>query len=399
MTDYVVQDGSIQIPNQATVKIGDESQNSNTVITKPPVIDASATKSILEDGELKQHQDLEKGEAIQYQMDFEVPNNKKLTSLVLYDDMEDVLDISTADAKVYLGNQDVTAKGTLKFDEEAEKIVWTATNPQEFSGKKLTLRASASVKEDADLSTYVDENGMVVIPNEAHMTVNDEDVPSNVVTVTPPPVEPSVNKHILADDEEVTHQDVTLTDLITYKLDYQVPTNEKITELILWDDMEDVLEIQTKDVSITCDGVDVTAEGELTINEETEKLEWKATNPAKFTGKKLTVQVSAKVKAGADLSSYMDGNGEIMIPNTAHMKVNDEELESPVVTVTPPTPADPLNPLTPLAPDVDKPLVPTNPTEESNPKTKTEQEAVNEIPKTGSAGTGYKLLDFFKGLF
>ena len=82
---------------------------------------------------------------------------------------------------------DVTNKGKLEI-KDGNKIVWTANNPQEFAGKKLTLVFQAKLKDGVKISDLKDGK----IPNTAVMTTNGTDKKSNTVYVDVTPEKETV---------------------------------------------------------------------------------------------------------------------------------------------------------------------------------------------------------------
>ena len=87
------------------------------------------------------------------------------------------------------------------------------------------------------------------------------------------------------------------------------------------------------------DAKEGSSEGEAAKTEEESATE--EYDVVDLRGKIIKVTFQASVKAGADLSKYLDTNGSPRVPNTANYIVNDDpdrSYESNKVTVTPPTP-------------------------------------------------------------
>ncbi|MCT7745618.1 MAG: isopeptide-forming domain-containing fimbrial protein, partial [Lactobacillus crispatus] len=149
-------------------------------------------------------------------------------------------------------------------------------------------------------------------------------------------------------------------------------------------DLEDVLDLEK--VTITdADGNDVTSQGELTLDKNTEKFSWKpkADLVGKMGGKKFTANITAKLKKDSKV------NGEV--PNTADMTVNGKDVKSNTVNVIPPQ-ADKKSPS-----NVNNPKNPTNSTENpNNPNNPGTNNPGSNNPITGKNGflprTGHFIL-------
>lgn len=187
LSDYIDKEGSTNLPNQANVTIDDDPKDSNEVITHPPKVEQTAVKKIIDaNGKLVDYADLKAGEAFQYRLDFNVPNTFKLDDLQLQDDLEDVLDLQGVHVLDANGDQDITEQGTLVLDEKKEAFTWTAKQPNTLAGHPIYVVVDAQVKDDADLTPYLNEENQVRIPNVGHMVINGKDLPTNEVNVSVP---------------------------------------------------------------------------------------------------------------------------------------------------------------------------------------------------------------------
>lgn len=92
---------------------------------------------------------------------------------------EDVNKEMTGDATPK--GEDVTKKGKLEVKDG--KVTWTANNPSEFAGKKLSLIIPVKLKAGMKVSDLPQKDGEVQIPNTAKLVVNGKDVASNTVYV------------------------------------------------------------------------------------------------------------------------------------------------------------------------------------------------------------------------
>ncbi|WP_040963044.1 SpaA isopeptide-forming pilin-related protein [Bacillus mycoides] len=149
----------------------------------PPSIEKNIVD---ENGKLVENQQLaQMDQPIQYQVGTHIPNDPpKYTSMVISDDLEDVLEV--LEAKVYDQNgQDITSKGTLKIDKQKSEVIFTfgeSFDYKSYEDQIINLNIKAKIKADADLSSYVDKK----IPNKAELHFDDKKLTSNEVTVTPP---------------------------------------------------------------------------------------------------------------------------------------------------------------------------------------------------------------------
>ena len=106
-------------------------------------------------------------QVIQYQVGTHIPNDPpKYTSMVIRDDLEDVLEV--LEAKVYDQNgQDITSKGTLKIDKQRSEVTFTFGENfdyKSYEDQRINLSIKAKIKNNADLSSYVDKK----IPNKGN---------------------------------------------------------------------------------------------------------------------------------------------------------------------------------------------------------------------------------------
>ncbi|WP_454015957.1 SpaA isopeptide-forming pilin-related protein [Bacillus sp. Marseille-Q7846] len=147
----------------------------------------SIEKNIVdENGKLVENEQLtQMDQVIQYQVGTHIPNDPpKYTSMVISDDLEDVLEV--LEAKVYDQNgQDITSKGTLNIDKQRSEVTFTFGENFDYKSYEdqiINLSIKAKIKNNADLSSYVDKK----IPNKAELHFDDKTLTSKEVTITPP---------------------------------------------------------------------------------------------------------------------------------------------------------------------------------------------------------------------
>ncbi|MGH0692719.1 SpaA isopeptide-forming pilin-related protein [Bacillus cereus] len=160
----------------------------------PPSIEKNIVD---ENGKLVENEQLtQMDQVIQYQVGTHIPNDPpKYTSMVISDDLEDVLEV--LEVKVYDQNgQDITSKGTLNIDKQRSEVTFTfgeSFDYKSYEDQIINLSIKAKIKNNADLSSYVDKK----IPNKAELHFDDKTLTSKEVTITPPeaPKDGTVSLH------------------------------------------------------------------------------------------------------------------------------------------------------------------------------------------------------------
>ncbi|EJR80160.1 SpaA isopeptide-forming pilin-related protein, partial [Bacillus cereus] len=167
--------------------------------SNPPSI---KKKIVDENGKFVENQHLiQMNQVIQYQVGTHIPNDPpKYTSMVISDDLEDVLEV--LEVKVYDQNgQDITSKGTLNIDKQRSEVTFTFGENFDYKSYEdqiINLSIKAKIKANADLSSYVDKK----IPNKAELHFDDKILTSKEVTVTPPeaPKDGTVSLHKISSE-------------------------------------------------------------------------------------------------------------------------------------------------------------------------------------------------------
>jgi fimbrial isopeptide formation D2 family protein len=295
--------------------------------------EGSAKVTLVDKAEFK------KGALIPFDLIYQVPNNKLLNKLVLYDPLDPVFEFQ--EAKVYDGTHDVTDQGKLDFDKATNTPSWNAAKPGDWFNKQLLMRVTVKIPENADLSKYLDKNtNKYRMYNTGHMITDDDDIPSPPVEInTPDDKLPSVGKLVINHEGEyVTSAKHAVGEDYTYKLTYHIPKNEKITNVEFKDDEEDVLKLK-KVVVKDPNGRDVTAEsGKLVIDPDTESYVWTANKDTLETmgDTDYTVFITQAIKENVDLSKYYNKDTkQIEIPNFGEMVFNTDTIKSDPVKVIP----------------------------------------------------------------
>lgn len=189
--DKYLVDGKLQIPNKAKIIQNNKEVPTDETHTTVTPKDPSIAKKILEGDKEVDLTSAKLGDEVTFKLDVQVPNTKDMTSLVIQDDLEDVLE-ANKEVKVTLSDgTDITDQGKISVDEKTQKVSWTANEPNKLKEKQLFVYIKGKLK-DADFSQYVDDKGDIMIPNLAQLVINDEPTDSNKVNVTTPQEKPKV---------------------------------------------------------------------------------------------------------------------------------------------------------------------------------------------------------------
>ena len=189
--DKYLVDGKLQIPNKAKIIQNNKEVPTDETTTTVTPKDPSIAKKILEGDKEVDLTSAKVGDEVTFKLDVQVPNTKDMTSLVIQDDLEDVLE-ANKEVKVTLSDgTDITDQGKISVDEKTQKVSWAANEPNKLKVKQLFVYIKGKLK-DADFSQYVDDKGNIMIPNVAQLVINDEPTDSNKVNVTTPQEKPKV---------------------------------------------------------------------------------------------------------------------------------------------------------------------------------------------------------------
>ena len=332
LSAYIQNNGKVEIPNKASYDINNDPKyhkDSNEVpVTPPSPKDPGITKKVND----KEHADLQKAnEEFIYKVETTVPQDK--IAFEVNDTIKDVLEFvgdvkATVDGEVI---QDVKTDGqklTVKLSEDQVKTK---------AGKAVVVEFKAKIKDGANLSNYV-VNGIIKVPNEAAYKINnDPEKKSNTVTVTPPPSTPDIKKAVNGKERE---QLTELEQEFTYTIDTKVPTNA--TAFSIFDTLENVLEFRG-DVTATLAGKPIDKK-QIKVNGQTVTVELTQQQVFENPNKDVHLEFKAKIRKGADLTSYIVNDLTPSIPNKAKYRINNNpgtDKDSNIVPVIPPSPKPP----------------------------------------------------------
>lgn len=201
---------------------------------------------------------------------------------------------------------------------------------------------SAGVIEGADLTPYT-KDGVILLENTAQVTINGTDTKDSNTTITEiateepeEPIDAAIRKVILDGTKEVELKSMVVGDRVVFVLPVTIPTEIELTSVAIFDDLEDVLDVETTGIRVLdADKTDITKEFTVEVVEEKEQVTVSAKEPQKWKGQSLSVHIPGLLKA-SDFQEYVDDNGDIMIPNVGELRVNDKVYHSNKVHVTVP---------------------------------------------------------------
>src|SRR5699024_5959211 len=196
--------------------------------------------------------------------------------------------------------------------------------------EQIELVITANIKEDTDNTKYPDHKNpntdSVEFINESDV---EDEIPTDPVTVTPPPVEtPDVDKTVEDNDGDYV-ADLVVKEFekeYNYRVTTEIPTNlggyESIT---LSDELDERLDVLGAVALVDGEEVDypVEIEGQLvTLVVDRSELN-------KIKGKELTLQITAQIQEGVEIE---------VIDNQAQIQLNDNpKKDSNIVPVIPPS--------------------------------------------------------------
>lgn len=129
---------------------------------------------------------------------------------------------------------------------------------------------------------------------------------------------------------------------VKFVIDFQFPQNEKeYKQLVLTDPLEMPFRYQKSIVKAESDGKwqDITNQGKLELNKDTNVLTFTFTNGNNYWGQKVRWEIETQIDKNADLAKYQDKDGKFWIPNVASYDTGNSKETSKTVKVN--VPADP----------------------------------------------------------
>ena len=342
LSAYVTKDGKTEIPNKASYDIDHNPKyhkDSNEVPVTPPTPEEPEIKK---DVNGKEAETLGKRDQV-FTYNVKTTVAQDATAFSVTDKIEDVLEFAgTSSAKL---NGQALDASQIKVEGQTITLTLTEEQVKANGGQAVELTFDAKIKAGANLSAYVKEDGRTQIPNKASYDASFPHKPgvhkdSNEVPVTPPtPDEPEIKKDVNGKESATLAK---RDEVFTYNVKTTVA--QDATAFSVTDKIEDVLEFAgTSSAKLNGQALDasqIKVEGQtitLTLTEEQVKANG---------GQAVELTFDAKIKAGANLSTYVKEDGRTQIPNKASYDASfphkpGVHKDSNEVPVTPPTPDEP----------------------------------------------------------
>lgn len=259
-----------------------------------------------------------------YYSNYEMPDE-------LIPELERVSDVKVTDE----AGKDVTDKFEAKHEGNLVKMVAKADvlKTADFYNHEYKFNFQTKIREGASLDKYF-VDGKLQIPNQAKVIQNGKEVQSDKTTTTVQPKDSGIKKTIVDGENEVESTNVEIGNEVTFKLAVDIPNTKDMKTLMIQDDLENVFSAN-KEMKVTLeDGTDITDQGKVTLDKETEKLTWTANEPNKLKEKRLYAYIKGTVKNTTDLKAFLDEeSGNYIVPNVGQLIIDKEAIDSNKVDV------------------------------------------------------------------
>ena len=332
------------VPNTASYIINDnpdsKKESKPVTVTPPPTTTPELKKEV---NGAERYDLAKRNEEFTYTLKTTMPASA--TVFEMTDELKEVLEFvgENASATVKLDGEDAGSKATVTLSGQVIKVAFTEASVKADAGKSIEVNFKAKIRDNANLSAYVNKDGKTEIPNKASYDIDHNPryhKDSNEVPVTPPtPEEPEIKKDVNGKESATLAK---RDEVFTYNVKTTVA--QDATAFSVTDTLVDVLEFagtssaklngQALEASqIKVDGQTIT----LTLTEEQVKANG---------GQAVELTFDAKIKAGANLSAYVKEDGRTQIPNKASYDASfphkpGVHKDSNEIPVTPPTPEEP----------------------------------------------------------
>ena len=330
------------VPNTASYIINDnpdsKKESKPVTVTPPPTTTPELKKEV---NGAERYDLAKRNEEFTYTLKTTMPASS--TVFEMTDELKEVLEFvgENASATVKIDGEDAGSKATVTISGQVIKVAFTEASVKADAGKSIEVNFKAKIRENANLSAYVNKDGKTEIPNKASYDIDHNPKyhkDSNEVPVTPPtPEEPEIKKDVNGKEAETLGK---RDQVFTYNVKTTVA--QDATAFSVTDKIEDVLEFAgTSSAKLNGQALDasqIKVEGQtitLTLTEEQVKANG---------GQAVELTFDAKIKAGANLSTYVKEDGRTQIPNKASYDIDHNpkyHKDSNEVPVTPPTPEEP----------------------------------------------------------
>jgi len=332
------------VPNTASYIINDnpdsKKESKPVTVTPPPTTTPELKKEV---NGAERYDLAKRNEEFTYTLKTTMPANA--TVFEMTDELKEVLEFvgENASATVKLDGEDAGSKATVTLSGQVIKVAFTEASVKADAGKSIEVNFKAKIRDNANLSAYVNKDGKTEIPNKASYDIDHNPKyhkDSNEVPVTPPtPEEPEIKKDVNGKESATLAK---RDEVFTYNVKTSVA--QDATAFSVTDTLVDVLEFAgTSSAKLNGQALDasqIKVEGQtitLSLTEEQVKANG---------GQAVELTFEAKIKAGANLSAYVKADGRTQIPNKASYDASfphkpGVHKDSNEVPVTPPTPDEP----------------------------------------------------------
>ena len=332
------------VPNTASYIINDnpdsKKESKPVTVTPPPTTTPELKKEV---NGAERYDLAKRNEEFTYTLKTTMPASA--TVFEMTDELKEVLEFvgENASATVKLDGEDAGSKATVTLSGQVIKVAFTEASVKADAGKSIEVNFKAKIRDNANLSAYVNKDGKTEIPNKASYDIDHNPKyhkDSNEVPVTPPtPEVPEIKKDVNGKEAETLDK---RDQVFTYNVKTTVA--QDATAFSVTDTLVDVLEFAgTSSAKLNGQALEanqIKVEGQtitLTLTEEQVKANG---------GQAVELTFDAKIKAGANLFAYVKEDGRTQIPNKASYDASfphkpGVHKDSNEVPVTPPTPDEP----------------------------------------------------------
>ena len=332
------------VPNTASYIINDnpdsKKESKPVTVTPPPTTTPELKKEV---NGAERYDLAKRNEEFTYTLKTTMPASA--TVFEMTDELKEVLEFvgENASATVKIDGEDAGSKATVTISGQVIKVAFTEASVKADAGKSIEVNFKAKIRENANLSAYVNKDGKTEIPNKASYDIDHNPKyhkDSNEVPVTPPtPEEPEIKKDVNGKEAATLAK---RDEVFTYNVKTTVA--QDATAFAVTDTLVDVLEFAgTSSAKLNGQALDasqIKVEGQtitLTLTEDQVKANG---------GQAVELTFDAKIKSGANLSAYVTEDKSIKVPNKAAYRADLPNKpgftkDSNVVPVTPPTPEEP----------------------------------------------------------
>ena len=304
----------------------------------------------------KEHIDLNKVDDV-FTYKVEVPVNSVLgwTEFAITDSVDSELTIINDSIQVQLMKNDLAVSrfasndAHISINDNFIEFRLAESELSQLEGTTVTLSFDAKITK---IESFMVAHPDAIVGNKAVVNIGNYPVESNEVTVTPPGEVPTPVKSIDGDQSETPLKLGKKEQSFLYEITVDVPTNVTGYEsFTLTDKLESVLETDLSKVTVyEGDYVNAYYKQFVKYDNTSNTVSFTIDNKdkaeeAKFdfktlAGKKIKLAIEAKFKADVtdeQLKTYIVApSTDVVVPNTAKLKVNDTTEASNTVNVTPP---------------------------------------------------------------